>query len=100
VSQVYYACPKDTVRYDNGAIGFGPGKGLTANPVGHFAKVKNCPVDGAKRRYTCYATGPADTYFSMPAETRINGKTVKGFFMAESEGPTFHPFNSEKGKLA
>lgn len=75
--------------FDNGAIGWAPGGMMDC--LGPFAKVQNCPVEGHDKRYTCYATGYADTMFSIPACTYINGKQVKGFFTVEDGGVVFVP---------
>ena len=69
--------------FTNGAIGWRPGGMFDC--LGPYAKVQNCPVEGSDRRYTCYATGYADTMFSIPACTRIRGKLVKGIFQYEGE---------------
>ena len=83
--QVYCANVKH--EFANGAIGYAPSGSM--DPVGPFAKVQNCPVEGFDRRYTCYATGPADTFFSIPACTRIKGKHVRGFFVLRDGSPEF-----------
>ena len=47
-------------------------------------------------RLTCYATGHADTYFSVPACTRIRGKYVRGFFATDSDGGLhFYPMKEQ-----
>jgi hypothetical protein len=91
--QRFYADPKQTFEFANGAIGFRPTG--TMDCLGPFAKVKNCPVEGETRRYTVYAQSYADTYFSIPAATRIRGKIVKGFITAsgdDNKGITFYPY--------
>ena len=69
--------------FANGAIGWRPGGMFDC--LGPYAKVQNCPVEGSDRRYTCYATGYADSMFSIPACTRIRGKLIKGTFQYEGE---------------
>ena len=77
-------------EYSNGAIGWRPGGPFDC--LGPFAKVQNCPVEGMEKRYTCYATGYPDTFSSIPACTRINGKHVRGWFGVDGEnGIIFHP---------
>jgi len=91
--QYFYASPKDTMTWENGAIGYRPGGPFDC--LGPFAKVRNCPVENADRPYTCYATGYPDSYFSVPACTRIRGKHVRGFFMLEDTGPVFVPYSKQ-----
>jgi hypothetical protein len=91
MTQVFAA--RETFEFSNGAIGWRPGGPMDC--LGPYAKVQNCPVinDGTElaRRYTCYATGYADTYFSVPACTRIKGKHVRGFFTQDRDGAVlFH----------
>lgn len=93
-SQKFYANPKDSFEYPNGAIGYRSGGPFDC--LGPFAKVTNCPVDGVEGRYTCYATGLADTYYSVPACTRIKGAHIRGFFMLRDEAIEFVP---ERGQL-
>jgi hypothetical protein len=84
-------------EFSNGAVGYAPGGPFDC--LGPYARVVNCPVKGHERRYTCYATGYADTYFSIPACTRIKGKYIKGFFSCDSDNAiTFTPFSKEKDK--
>lgn len=86
--QKFYASA-DTLTHPNGAIGHRPGGPFDC--LGPYAKVRNCPVKGEPRRYTCYATGYADTYFSVPACTRIRGKYVRGYFTNTETGVEFRP---------
>ena len=80
--------------FNNGAIGWAPGGPMDC--LGPYAKVENCPVEGSSRRYTCYATGYADSFFSLPACTRIRGKHVRGYFTMEDGGCIFIPVDSHK----
>lgn len=77
--------------FPNGAIGWAPGGMMDC--LGPFAKVQNCPImttsGGCLGRLTCYATGYADTWFSVPAETRKKGKTVKGYFTMDDGNVVF-----------
>jgi len=98
MSQKFYANPATREVSKNGAISYAPGGPMDC--LGHYAKVQNCPVDGESKRYTCYATGYADTWFSVPACTRIRGHYIKGFFTSDESGVRFVPMNSERPKLA
>ena len=90
MAQVFYASPTDTFTFQNGAVGHRPGGPFDC--LGPYAKVANCPIGDTGYRLTCYATGYADTYFSVPACTRIRGKYVKGFFSTDRDGGLhFHP---------
>jgi hypothetical protein len=94
MTQVFYASPRDTFEWPNGAIGYRPGSSFDC--LGPYAKVKNCPIEGTALRLTCYATGYADTYFSIPACTRKNGKRVKGYFTHRETGVVFCVMDSHK----
>ena len=83
--------------FSNGAVGWRPGGPMDC--LGPYAKVRNCPimVDGVEvGRRTCYATGYADTFFSVPACTRWKGWYVGGYFTNECE---FHPYERFKERL-
>ena len=88
--QRFYASPTDSFTWPNEAVGYRPGGPFDC--LGPYAKVKNCPVRGTDKRYTVYATGYPDTYFSIPAHTRIRGTVVKGFFMLEDGNIVFIPY--------
>lgn len=91
--QRFYASPRDTFTWSNGAVGHRPGGPFDC--LGPFAKVRNCPVEGESRRYTCYAQSHPDTFFTIPAATRIRGKYVKGYFAAapgDSTSLMFYPY--------
>ncbi len=75
---------RERFEFSNGAIGWRPGGQFDC--LGPWAKVQNCPISGTNLRRTCYATGYADTYFSIPACTVIRGKYIKGFFTQDSDG--------------
>ena len=90
--QKFYANPRDTLTHANGAIGYRPGGPFDC--LGPYAKVKNCPIEIGGQivgRLTCYATGHADTFFSVPACTRSRGRYVSGFFTNRDDGPVFVP---------
>lgn len=82
---------RESVTCKNGAIAWG--SGFASDCLGMFAKVQNCPimVDGKEvDRLTCYATGYADTFFSVPACTRKRGRHVRGYFTsADSDGDSW-----------
>lgn len=74
--------------------------------LGPFAKVENCPIAGTTIRRTCYATGYADTYFSVPACMRFRGRYVRGYFTTPTESASdfpgsveFRPMSFELHKL-
>lgn len=79
--QKFYATTQ--YEFSNGAIGWKNSSPMDC--LGPFAKVKNCPIDKTEIRLTCYATGLADTCFSIPACTRYRGKYVSGFFTMGDE---------------
>lgn len=68
MGQKFYAS-NDTFTFPNGAIGHRTGAGAF-DCLGPYAKVRNCTISETDLRLTCYATGYADTYFSIPACTR------------------------------
>jgi len=87
----------DTFTWANGAVGHRPGGPFDC--LGPFAIVRNCPVDGLDRRYTVYAQRHADTYFSIPAATRIRGLYLTGFFAQNEDGVVFYLHTASKAKL-
>ena len=98
MGQKFYANPRDTLACANGAIGFRPGGPFDC--LGPYAKVKNCPIAGFPGvRLTAYASGYADTAFSVPANTRYRGQHVSGFFTQYESGIVFHPHDSQKSKF-
>lgn len=94
MGQVFIA--REKFAFSNGAIGWRPGGPFDC--LGPYAKVQNCPIAGTSLRYTCYATGYADTYFSVPACTRIKGKHVRGYFtfVEENNAIEFRVMDSHK----
>ena len=73
----------------DGAIAWAPGGPMDC--IGYRAKIQNCQVvigfgedQVAAARLTCYATGYADTFFSVPAATRYKGRYIKGYFTGDS----------------
>lgn len=88
MSQKFIA--REPYRFPNGAIGWRPGGPFDC--LGPYAKVENCPIDDSNLRRTCYASGYADTHFSVPANTRLEGKHVSGFFMLGHKAVVFVPY--------
>lgn len=93
MGQKFYAHPTDTFTSPNGAIGHRTGAG-SFDCLGPYAKVRNCPIAGTAIRLTCYATGYADTFFSIPACTRYRGKYIKGYFTGDEDGVKFVAIDS------
>lgn len=81
---------RERVEFANGAIGWRPGGPFDA--LGPFAKIENCPIAGTDLRLTCYATGYADTFFSVPAATRHRGRYIRGYFAMEDGAVEFRPY--------
>ncbi len=96
-AQKFYASPRDTFTSPNGAIGHRPGGSFDC--LGPYAKVVNCPIAGTDLRLTCYATGYADTMFSVPACTRHKGRYVSGYFTNEDGNTEFRPVNRHKARV-
>jgi len=94
MAQKFYASPSDTFTSPNGAIGHRSGGPFDC--LGPYAKVRNCPIDGTSVRLTCYATGYADTFFSIPACTRYKGKHVRGYFTSDESGTVFRVMDRQK----
>jgi hypothetical protein len=88
---------REKFEFSNGAIGWHPGGPFDC--LGPYAKVNNCPIeiDGKEvARLTCYASGYADTWFSVPATTRKNGKHISGYFTSDDGGVKFMVHNKYK----
>lgn len=92
MGQRYHVDPNTETVWPNGAIGYAPGG--PNDPIGPYAKVKNCPIKGTALRLTCYATGEPLHAFAIPACTRFRGKHVKGVFQADEDGVVFVPYKS------
>jgi hypothetical protein len=53
-----------------------------------LARINNCRLDkleGDMRR-TVYITGEANTFFSIPAVTRLGGRRVRGYVTGDDNG--------------
>lgn len=101
MGQKFYASPADKHAYPNGAIAFHSG-GVHCFNNGTFAKVRNCPIvcEGLEGlRLTAYATGYADTFFSIPACTRYKGVHIGGYLTNADSGIEFRVYDRFKAKL-
>ncbi len=97
MGQKFYARREPQFTWPNGAVGYGSGGPMDC--LGPYAKVKNCPVVIAGRevaRHTCYATGYADSAFSVPACTQHRGKHVRGYFTVDNGNVEFRVMDSHK----
>jgi hypothetical protein len=88
MAQKYYADAKNTTVYRNGSMLY-----RTHMPFSSVAKVVACPCEDGKTR-TVYATSEPDTFFSIPAQTRITHgwrqqHTVTGFLTLDEDGWQF-----------
>ena len=83
--------------FANGAVGWAPGGPMDC--LGPFAKVQHCPIEGTDLRRTAYATGYADTFFSIPACTRYRGQYIGGYFTGDDDGCVFHPLDRYRDRL-
>jgi hypothetical protein len=88
---------REPFQFSNGATGWRSGGPMDC--LGPYAKVQNCPIDGTELRRTAYATGYADTWFSVPAWTRYKGRYIGGFFSHNSDGVTFVPYDHFRERL-
>ena len=66
-----------------------------------LAKILNCPVERLSKPRTSavYITGEADTYFSLPACTRIKGKYIRGYVTGTEDGHVFRPYDDSLLKI-
>lgn len=91
MAQKFHVNPSTKFVHPNGSKAFGAGGPFDC--LGLYAKIQNCPIEGVEGleglRLTCYATGYADTAFSVPACTRYKGKHVGGYFTGTDSGPVF-----------
>ena len=89
---------RESMQFPNGAIGWRPGGPFDC--LGPYAKVQNCPIAGTDLRVTAYATGYAETYFSVPAYTRVRGRYVAGYFTGGENGVEFRVMDRHRDRLA
>ena len=85
---------RERFEFSNGAVGWRPGGPMDC--LGPYAKVQNCPIHGTSLRRTCYATGYADTFFSVPACTRVRGAYIGGYLTMDDGGCEFRPYDRFK----
>jgi hypothetical protein len=99
--QKFYASNLDPFTWPNGAIGHRPGGPFDC--LGPYAKVKACPIAGTTLRRTVYATGYPDTFFSIPACTRVRGRYIGGFLTVDDRGTyngvVFHPYDRYRDRI-
>lgn len=88
---------RERFLFVNGAIGWRPGGPFDC--LGPYAKVENCPIDGTDLRCTAYASNYADSFFSVPARTKVKGKYIKGFFTTRNDGCIFVPLDAYRDRL-
>jgi hypothetical protein len=90
---------REKFTFPNGAIGWRPGGPFDC--LGPYAKVQNCPIvvngKDTGKRLTAYATGYADTWFSVPACTRYRGKHIGGYFSLDEEAIEFRVYDRFAG---
>ena len=67
--------------------------------IGPFAKVENCQIKGYDIRVTAYATGHADTFFSVPAKCSYKSKYIGGYFTDDGDGAVFVPYDRFTDRL-
>jgi hypothetical protein len=89
---------REPFAFANGAIGWRPGGPFDC--LGPYAKVQHCPVAGTALRRTCYATGYADTFFSVPADCKIDGRRIVGFFTVNDGAIVFNPLDRYRDALS
>jgi len=97
----FYANPAHPFTFANAARGYAPGGPFDC--LGPFAKVVDCPIHGTDLRRTVYATGYPDTYFSIPAMTRVRGRYIGGFLTCDDNGQgreiEFRPYDRFRNRL-
>ena len=81
---------REPFTFSNGAIGWRPGGPFDC--LGPYAKVERCPIHGTDLQRTCYATGYADTWFSVPAVCKVRGKRVTGYLSVYDGAISFRPY--------
>ncbi len=89
----YHAAAEFTEHANGSRVHYTPGA------FASVAKVTNCPCEDGKRR-TVYASAEPDTFFSIPALTRVReeGKqrTVAGFLTTDENGWKFIAYSYGK----
>lgn len=77
-----YRCDENKVQADGGIVWYAIwGGGQT------LAKVENCRLIGLEgnMRRSVQTTGEPDTYFSIPAKTRIGETWIKGYLSQDDD---------------
>lgn len=97
-TQKFYADPDLKETFPNGAVGYRP-TAMLNDCLGPFAKVVNCPIAGTDLRLTCYATGYADTFFSIPAATKFRHRYVGGYFTMTDGNIEFRVLNKFRERI-
>lgn len=67
-----------------------------------LAKIDACRIHGTELRRVVYVTGEPDTYFSIPACTRVKGQYIAGYLTVcdDIEGALiFHAMDRHKDRL-
>ncbi len=85
----YHAAAEFTEHANGSRVHYTPGA------FASVAKVTNCPCEDGKRR-TVYASAEPDTFFSIPALTRVHSKTVAGFLTTDNDGWKFIAYSYGK----
>lgn len=89
---------RDRREFPNGAVGWAPGGAFDC--LGPWAKVENCPIYQSDLRRTVYATNYADSFFSIPAATKVFGRRVVGYITLEDNSPIFRPLTDQRWKIS
>jgi hypothetical protein len=50
-----------------------------------LAKIQNCQIHGTDLRRMVYITNDPDTWFSIPAETKVHGMRITGYVTTEDD---------------
>lgn len=71
----------------------------------YYKPLRAMCADGTERRvmvkaYRFDGSLAADTFFSVPAYVKANGKTVRGYYSADSDGAKFHAYTYRKNHTA
>lgn len=89
---------RERFDFPNGAVGWRPGGPFDC--LGPYAKVQQCPIHGTTLRRTVYATGYADTFFSIPARCDVRGRTIRGYLTTDdNNGVEFRPYDQYRAHL-
>ena len=67
-----------------------------------LARINNCRIDETDLRRAVYITGEPDTWFSVPAATRVHGRYIRGYVTGESDtgdNLVFRAMDAHKDRL-